>query len=280
MQMIDCEEIVIEQRKLASKFLHRDMLVDFYIPKYLKQNSGVNLLLINDGQDLITMNFAAMLDGMIATGLLQPLFCVGIHAGVERRQEYGTAKILDCQGRGSKSEAYNNFIIHELLPYIRTHYYTPDFLTTNLAGFSLGGLTAIDMAWHHPKLFSTVGVFSGSLWWRLRDLNQGYNEDTDRIMHRQIRNGKYHAGLRFYFTTGSLDEVADRNKNGIIDSIDDTLSLIDELKKKGYDNSDIKYVNFEDGKHDVPTWARAMPGFLLWGWAKNQLSVKNNVEAC
>ncbi len=52
------------------------------------------------------------------------------------------------------------------------------------------------------------------------------------------------------------------------------------VRKLGYDNSDIKYVNFEDGKHDVPTWARAMPGFLLWGWAKNQLSVKNNVEAC
>jgi enterochelin esterase-like enzyme len=269
MKTIDLEVLVIEQVKLDSKSMQREMLLDLYIPKNLEQLSNVHLLLINDGQDLITMNFAAMLDGMIATGLLQPLFCVGIHAGVERRQEYGTAKILDFQSRGSKTEAYNNFILTELIPFIRSQYYPSEFQTMNLAGFSLGGLTAIDMVWHYPDLFSTVGVFSGSLWWRSKDLHNGYNEDTDRIMHRQVRNGKYHAGLRFYFTTGSLDEVADRNGNGIIDSIDDTLSLIEELKKKGYDDKEIKYINFVDGKHDVKTWGRAMPAFLMWGWGED-----------
>ena len=31
---------------------------------------------------------------------------------------------------------------------------------------------------------------------------------------------------------------------------------------------DIKYINYEDGKHDVETWGKAMPAFLLWGWGK------------
>jgi enterochelin esterase-like enzyme len=62
----------------------------------------------------------------------------------------------------------------------------------------------------------------------------------------------------------------DRNNNGIIDSIDDTLGPIAELVKKGYHpNDDIKYINFQDGKHDVKTWGRAMPHFLLWGWGKD-----------
>jgi enterochelin esterase-like enzyme len=88
-------------------------------------------------------------------------------------------------------------------------------------------------------------------------------------MHQKIRNGKYYSGLQFYFTTGSLDETADRNNNGIIDSIDDTRALIGELKNKGYNTEyDIKYINYEDGKHDVATWGRAMPQFLLWGWGK------------
>ena len=104
-------------------------------------------------------------------------------------------------------------------------------------------------------------------------MNDEYNDDTDRIMHQQIRNGKYHPGLRFYFTTGSLDETADRNNNGIIDSIDDTLDLIKELKKWGYDSEhQVKYLNYDDGKHDVPTWGRAMPGFLLWGWGRNEVT--------
>jgi hypothetical protein len=88
-------------------------------------------------------------------------------------------------------------------------------------------------------------------------------------MHLKIREGKFSEGLKFFFTTGSLDETADRNNNGIIDSIDDTLELMDELEKKGYDKEkDIKYINFADGKHDVETWGRAMPLFLLWGWPK------------
>jgi hypothetical protein len=107
-------------------------------------------------------------------------------------------------------------------------------------------------------------------------LDEDYNDDTDRIIHQQIKNGKFHSGLRFYFATGSLDETADRNNNGIIDSIDDTLDLIKELKKLGYNSEyEIKYINYEDGRHDVQTWGRAMPGFLLWGWGLYQQILDN-----
>jgi hypothetical protein len=59
----------------------------------------------------------------------------------------------------------------------------------------------------------------------------------------------------------------DRNNNGIIDSIDDTLALIDELAAKGYNKTeDISYYELADGRHDVPTWAKAFPVFLEWGW--------------
>ena len=128
---------------------------------------------------------------------------------------------------------------------------------------------ALDMVWNYPDIFSVAGVFSGSLWWRTKSLGDDYNDDTDRIMHQQIRNGNYYPGLRFYFTTGSLDETADRNKKGVIDSIHDTLSLVDDLKKIGYNTVyDIRYINYDDGKHDIPTWGRAMPQFLLWGWGR------------
>ena len=128
----------------------------------------------------------------------------------------------------------------------------------------------MDTVWNYPDVFSIVGVFSGSFWWRKKALEDGYNEDVDRIMHQKIRQGKYYPGLRFYFTTGSLDETADRNNNGIIDSIDDTLGLIKELKNKGYTDYAISYINYEDGKHDIETWGKAMPRFLLWGWGSNK----------
>jgi enterochelin esterase-like enzyme len=212
------------------------------------------------------MKFSNILNSLLASNQIQPLLCVGIHAG-DRKNEYGTAKVLDYEGRGARSEAYQRFVVEELLSFVHTQYAVESFQQKAFCGFSLGALSAIDTVWNHPPVFSAVGVFSGSLWWRSKSLEDGYDEDTDRILHQKIRNSKYCRGLRFYFTTGSLDETADRNQNGIIDSIDDTLALIEELKSLGYTDQDIRYLNFEDGRHDVATWGKAMPGFLLWGWA-------------
>jgi iron(III)-enterobactin esterase len=261
----------VEQKTIASTFLKRHVVIDCYLPKNVSSPGRLSLLLVNDGQDLDEMKFSAMLNQMLEANEIQPIVCVGIHANKDRKNEYGTARILDYQGLGARAEAYNQFVLQELLPFIHLQYAIEQFRQKAFAGFSLGGLTAIDMMWRYPDIFSIAGVFSGSLWWRTKSLDDDYVDDTDRIMHQQIRKGVYHPGLRFYFTTGSLDETADRNKNGIIDSIDDTLDLIKELKKKGYDSEyEVKYINYEDGKHDVQTWGRAMPGFLLWGWGKNE----------
>lgn len=259
---------IVETTQLPSRFLMRSVTVDFYLPIDIAEPASLPLLLINDGQDLPKMNFSAMLDQLIDAGNMQPVFCVGIHAGSERKMEYGTAKYLDYEGRGAKAKSYQQFILKELLPYIHTTYVIPSFQQTVFAGFSLGGLSALDAVWNYPALFSIAAVFSGSLWWRSKGLSNGYNEATDRIMHKQIREGRHQPGQKFYFMTGSLDETSDRNNNGIIDSIDDTLALIEELKKLGYSDHDICYVNFEDGKHDVPTWGRAMPHFLTWAFEK------------
>lgn len=256
----------VEPHYIHSRFLGREVVVDTYCPQHLPDPAALSLLLINDGQDLSKMPFAAILEGLLETNQVQPLLCVGIHAGPDRKVEYGTAKMLDFAGRGSMAAAYHQFVLEELLPYLHVQYRIESFRSIGVAGFSLGGLTALDLVWRYPKIFSVAGVFSGSLWWRTRDLEDGYNEDVDRIMHALIRKGRYHRGLRFYFTTGSLDETADRNNNGIIDSIDDTLGLIEELKRKGYKDADIEYINYEDGRHDVATWGRAMPRFLLWGF--------------
>jgi enterochelin esterase-like enzyme len=276
----------VEHTKIESEYLEREVKVDFYLPPGIASRTdgqakdqrnlsivhpgGVSLLLINDGQDLPKMPFRKILDELYATDAIRPLLCVGIHCGKERKMEYGTAKLLDYEGRGAKAEAYTKFIFRELLPFIRTETGAHHFHDKSFAGFSLGGLSALDIVWSHPHEFRHVGVFSGSLWWRLRDLDEGYVEETDRIMHRLVREGHYAPWLRFFFQTGVLDEKADRNNNGIIDSIDDTLSLMDELEKKGYmQGEDMVYLEYEDGRHDVPTWGRAMPEFLLWAFGKS-----------
>lgn len=77
------------------------------------------------------------------------------------------------------------------------------------------------------------------------------------------------SGMKFWFQCGTLDETADRNQNGVIDAIDDTLDVIKELQEKGYSYPvDITYVQVEGGKHDLQTWAMVFPQFLEWAFFK------------
>jgi len=258
----------VKTQIIASAFLEREVTFDFYLPE--KPLNEGELLLINDGQDLISMDFENILKDL--TDKITPLLCVGIYCGPDRKNEYGTSNVLNDKGEGAKALLYSRFILEELIPFIKKEYKNSSFKQKSFCGFSLGGLSALDIVWNHPDEFSKVGVFSGSLWWRtVPQDDPGFSEEKHRILHNEIKNGGYYPWLKFFFETGTLDETADRNNNGVIDSIDDTLALIIELEKKGYDpKTDIFYLELKDGKHDVATWGRAMPQFLMWGWGKHE----------
>jgi enterochelin esterase-like enzyme len=262
--------IITEQHNIFSDYLEREVVVDVYLPFDYSHPELMNLLLINDGQDLLTMPFDEILDKLITDNVIEPMICIGIHCGAERKREYGTAFSADFNGRGDKAGLYNKFIFDELLPFIRKAYHAPSFKEKSFAGFSLGALSALDIVYNHAGEFTKVGAFSGSLWWRRKGYDDGYNDETDRLMHLQVLKGNFYPWLQFFFQCGALDETADRNNNGVIDSIDDTLDLIVELKAKGFTDKHIHYVELADGKHDVATWAKALPAFLTWGWGKNK----------
>lgn len=261
--------VVIKQRNIYSEYLEREVIVDLYIPIMHTGKSEVDLLLINDGQDLRTMEFGNILDQLLASKIISPLLCAGIHCGTDRMNEYGTAYRTDYEGRGAKAGLYNKFIFDELLPFLQAECNIFSFKQMSFAGFSLGGLSALDIVWNHSAEFRNVGVFSGSLWWRSRGYeDKNYNPAKDRIMHMQVQKGKHCKWLKFFFECGLLDETADRNNNGIIDSIEDTTDLIETLKGLGYTNEQVQYLELEDGGHNVETLAKAFPKFLLWGWGK------------
>jgi enterochelin esterase-like enzyme len=268
MQPVNLSGLLVESRSLLSVFLGREVKIDFYLPKNVPDPSEMSLLLINDGQNMKEVGLSGILGNLYAEKAISPLLCVGIHTGSQRKMEYGVASQKDYLGRGANAGFYTSFVLRELLPFIRDTYKITSFKERAFAGFSLGALMALDIVFNHPEKFSKAGLFSGSFWWRSIDQTEKeYSDDQHRIMHQEIRNGVYKPGMKFFFQCGNMDETMDRNNNGIIDSIDDTLDVIKELEAKGYNREkDIQYLEMADGKHDMPTWARAMPEFLKWGW--------------
>ncbi len=253
-----------------SLFLDSRFKIDVYLPPdYDAAQSGkLPLLLLNDGQDMKQVRLTQTLHRLFLEEKIPSIMTAAIHAA-NRLQEYGVSGQPDYKGRGSKAGRYAKFISNELLPFIKEQYpCTTDVRKTAFAGFSLGGLSAIDIVWNHPDLFSKVGVFSGALWWRHSEFIAS-DPDAHRIIHEIIQADEHRPGLKFWLQTGTMDEKDDRNNNGIIDSIDDTLDLIEVLTNIGYTDKDIHYREVKGGIHHPSTWAQVMPEFLTWCFGKN-----------
>lgn len=252
-----------EELNINSSHLNRSVFLQIFYnaaPNALFK-SPFRLILFNDGQDMEAVDLINAMQKNTA----KPLLCVGIYPQ-DRMQEYGTFRQVDYANRGLQAPAYTNFIINELLPYLENNYKLSQKAKDRaFAGFSLGGLSAIDIVWNHPHIFGSVGVFSGALWWRSKAF-KAHDPDADRIIHEMIKKDsiKGKKQLRFWLQTGTHDETDDRNNNGIIDAIDDTLDLIKILKQEGFADKAIKYVEVDKGEHNPATWKMVLPDFLKW----------------
>jgi enterochelin esterase-like enzyme len=68
---------------------------------------------------------------------------------------------------------------------------------------------------------------------------------------------------------GLQEEKSDRDKDGMIDVVDDTKDLLQIIEnKKVCPPGDIVYVESLNGQHDYASWSKALPEFLLWAFGK------------
>jgi enterochelin esterase family protein len=223
------------------------------------------VLLALDGQTMPQWRLAETLDDLVGTGRIDPVVVAAVPAAADRSEEYGTAGALDFAGRGRRARAFQDLLAGLVLPTLRESYHLAcDPAHTGIFGASLGGLGAFDAAWRRPQVFGVAGIFSGSLWWRADDAG-ATAQQASRIAHRLVRETQAKPALRLWFEAGTRDETADRDGNGVIDAIQDTLELIGELEARGFRcGPELAYHQMEGGKHDAATWARALPEFLLW----------------
>src|SRR5450432_2984972 len=149
MQSEKVKRICSETHILTSALLARDVTLSIFLPVEKIPAEEISLLLVNDGQDLEVMDFETILNSLYADEKITPIFFVGMECGKERKHEYGTAKFLDSRGRGTKAISYHRFIFEELLPFIRSNYGLSSFKEKSFCGFSLGGLSALDIVWNH-----------------------------------------------------------------------------------------------------------------------------------
>ncbi len=252
--------------KIFSSFLKRDITIELFVPNDVAtQENRLELLILNDGQDTKQLNLLPILQNVYADGQMKPMVIAAIYTDKHRLDDYGVAGILDYKRRGKSARLYQLFLTKELIPFVAQKINIGAFQRCHIAGFSMGALSAFDTAWKYDNIFYSVACFSGSFWWRNLDLGKGYSDHRNRIMHEKVRHTLLKPKIKCWFQTGQLDETLDRNENGLIDSIDDTLDLINLLLDKGYKmHLDVNYRQVTGGKHNFETWSQVFPEYLAW----------------
>lgn len=263
----------IHWTEFPSQFLKNSRSIDIYLPPAYREqpNQRYPVLYLHDGQDKEVLHLHETLARLTRYQRIQPLIVVAIPTNANRLHEYGTAITPNARGLGSQAADYQRFVTEELMPALNQKFRTlTDPRHTAILGASLGGLCAFDMAWHYPYLFGIVGVFSGSFWWRASADNL-HITPNQLILPDLVRRGPKREGFRAWFEAGTHDERDDRDHNGIIDAIQDTLELIDELYKLGYrPQRDVTYLQVEGGQHNYETWSKWLPEFLEWSFGKKE----------
>ena len=268
--ILSCKSKIKQQDdEIYSRHLQRHVKLTVISTPMPDEKSELNLLLLNDGQEMEQFRVKQIVDSLYGKNLIKSLLIVGIHAG-DRMKEFGVGDNPDFKNRGDKAGKYDEFIYDELYFFAKKKAGVRKFNTVVIAGCSLGGLSAFDIAWNHADRIDKVGVFSGSFWWRDKDDKAAdYSDEKNRIMHNRIRSSKKRPDLEYWFYTGGKEEEGDRDKDGIIDVIDDTKDLIEIMKNKNILPGSIVYTEDANGKHDYGAWSKQLPGFLIWAFGKS-----------
>ncbi len=259
------------QDELYSRHLQRKVQLTIVNNNLKGPKDQWNLLLLNDGNEMEKLDVSKVIDSLQQKGSIGPLIVVGIHTG-DRMQEYGISNKPDFEGRGNKADNYSSFVGKELIPFILKKSEVRSFKTVAMAGCSLGGLSAFDVAWNNSAKIDKAGIFSGSFWWRDKDAtDSSYDNDKNRITLAKIKASRKQPGQQFWFYSGWKEETSDRDKDGITDAVDDTRDVVQALKTyRKFPAQDIVLVENKDGQHDWPSWKEYFPLFLAWAFPANQ----------
>ena len=223
------------------------------------------VLYMHDGQNLFRNELATYgtewevdetVNSWSRMGRIPKMIVVGIYSTEQRIYDYTPSRDERFHDGGG-AEAYAQFLIEELKPYIDYSLRTmPEMEHTGLIGSSLGGLVSLYILARHPGVFGRIGALSNSLFWNNEEA-LGWADDIAQNLTE---------GTRLWFDGGSAEnaeEGEDPDGDGLNQVLSESRQLLDALLAHGLTYND-RIAYFEDvgGFHNEATWARRLPSVL------------------
>lgn len=251
--MVACKSAVKEQSDaLYSRHLQKHINLHIVSTTVPDEKADMNLLLFNDAALLQTMDAKTIIDSLTRKKLIQPLLLVGIDA--DEKTDYGIADLAgSVQREGSKADKYSNFVMNELYPFIKKKTKIRKFKSVAIAGSSLAGIAAFDIAWDNADKIERAGMFSG---------NFDYSKTSDIVnpVLQYFQSSRKRPKLDCWFYAGMQGDTSIFKNTQLFTSL---------LQKKntGFITG-IQFVADKNSGNDGIAWRHHFAEFLLWAFAR------------
>jgi len=183
-------------------------------------------------------------DRLIGEGRISPLIIVAPY-------------IADSWGLNTPADRYEDFLCRELIAYVDGHYSTIAARSGRyIGGISMGGATALRLAFTHQDLFGKAGGHSPALWpgevpgamslWVYA--NEGLRDERDPLRLARTRDLQ---GLQVYLDCGEQDDSEFQAGCKELDGI---------LRARGIETE----LHLSPGAHDDKYWRPMIEEYLLF----------------
>ena len=144
-------------------------------------------------------------------------------------------------------KAYSNFIINEVMPFIKNKFPVRKNREDQIiAGSSMGGLMSFQMAFENPDIFGGAICMSSAFHTKLSD-----------IMNKVKNSEHVPLNVKFYIDTGEFEEVEKEYEDENIATL--YKEMVEILKHKGYrEDINLKYYFHKGAKHHEKYWAERL----------------------
>ncbi len=233
--------------KIYSRHLQKHISLTVISTPVPKNKNDFNLLLLNNGEEMQKAGIGSILDSLYRKKVIKPLIIVGIDA-FDPGQEYGVAGFTDGKNQGALASRYADFIVNELLPFVKKRSGVRSFRTVSIAGSGMAGISAIDIAWDNWQKFDKVGF--------LPDFTNSNSNVDFSILVEKISKSRKKPKLRYWLN--QMDDVKSSQRNDST-SMD---RLVDTLKTKSVDG--VTHVGEKGDKNFAIPFSDSFSQFLIW----------------
>ena len=220
------------------------------------------VLYMHDGQNLfdaktsyagewqIDESISSMVDGGSRGAIV-----VGIDNSPQRFQELSPPWVANNGKQYPKlvSDAYGDFIVKVVKPYVDSHYNThPQRAQTGIGGSSMGGIMSIYMGLKYPRVFGKVLAFSPSF---------VLYRERDYLSMLASRNfSRSNSAPRLYLYAGGQG-YGRQSENGIGASLP---AVVRTLKRAHFPASQVTSLVWSWAAHNEGAWSAAFPDAFTW----------------